>query len=139
METGMPSSILNRLKIVVPVLLVASTVRAASPEEAAFLAENQVAMDRMMATMAIHPTGDIDRDFVAMMVPHHQGAIDMALAELRDGQNEALRRIAQGIIVEQGQEIAAMRLIAGDAGAAAAEPPHAHHHATGTTPTGTTP
>ena len=39
----------------------------------------------MMADMAIKPTGDVDRDFVAMMVPHHQGAIDMAQAVLRYG------------------------------------------------------
>ena len=46
--------------------------------EAPFLAENDAAMNKMMADMAVKPTGDVDRDFVAMMVPHHQGAIDMA-------------------------------------------------------------
>jgi hypothetical protein len=45
-----------------------------------------------------------------MMVPHHQGAVDMAIAELRYGRNEQLRRLAQEIIVTQQQEIAAMRL-----------------------------
>jgi uncharacterized protein (DUF305 family) len=134
METGMPASIRYRLKVIILTSFVAGTVRAASPEEAAFLAENQVAMDRMMADMAIHPTGDIDHDFVAMMIPHHQGAIDMALAELRDGHNEALRRIAQGIIVEQRQEIVAMHLIAGDTDPAAPAVTRAHHHETGTTP-----
>jgi hypothetical protein len=48
-----------------------------------------------------------------MMIPHHQGAIDMALAELRHGNNEQLRRIAQEIIVEQQQEINAMHLAVG--------------------------
>jgi hypothetical protein len=48
-----------------------------------------------------------------MMVPHHQGAIDMAQAELRYGHNERLRRIAQEIVVEQQQEIIAMRLALG--------------------------
>jgi uncharacterized protein (DUF305 family) len=48
-----------------------------------------------------------------MMIAHHQGAIDMAKAELRHGRNEQLRRIAQGIVVEQQQEIEAMRLAAG--------------------------
>jgi DUF305 family protein family protein len=81
--------------------------------EAPFLAENQAAMDKMMAEMAVKPSGDVDRDFSAMMIPHHQGAIDMARAELRYGRNEQLRRIAQGIIVEQQQEIAAMRLALG--------------------------
>ncbi len=80
---------------------------------AAFAQENDVAMDRMMADMAIQPSGDVDRDFAAMMIPHHQGAIDMALAELRHGSNEQLRRIAQEIIVEQQQEINAMHLAVG--------------------------
>ena len=84
-----------------------------SADEAPFLAENTVAMDKMMADMTVKPTGDVDRDFAAMMVPHHQGAIDMALAELRYGHNEQLRRIAQEIIVDQQQEIAAMRLALG--------------------------
>ena len=82
-------------------------------EETPFLAENQAAMQRMMSGMNIEPSGDVDRDFSAMMIPHHQGAIEMAQAELRHGQNEQLRRIAQEIIVEQQQEIAAMRLALG--------------------------
>ncbi|WP_181366131.1 DUF305 domain-containing protein [Cupriavidus plantarum] len=81
--------------------------------EAAFLAENEAAMTRMMNDMDIRPTGDVDRDFVAMMTPHHQGAIDMAQAMLRYGKNEQLRRIAQEIIVDQQQEIAAMQLALG--------------------------
>jgi hypothetical protein len=85
----------------------------ASVEEKPFLQENDAAMSRMMADMAVKPSGDVDKDFVAMMVPHHQGAIDMAQAELRYGRNEQLRRIAQEIIVEQQQEIAAMRLALG--------------------------
>src|SRR5215475_14795424 len=82
--------------------------RAEAPTEAPFLAENSAAMTRMMAAMDIRPSGDADADFVAMMVPHHQGAIDMAQAELRYGRNEQLRRIAQEIIVTQQEEIAAM-------------------------------
>src|SRR6266702_8926704 len=82
--------------------------------EQPFLSENDAAMNKMMADMTIKPTGDVDRDFVAMMVPHHQGAIDMARAELKYGRNEQLRRMAQEIIVTQQQEIAAMRLAVGD-------------------------
>ena len=66
-----------------------------------------------MAGMDIKPSGDVDQDFAAMMIPHHQGAIDMAQAELRYGRNELLRRIAQEIVVEQQQEIVAMRLALG--------------------------
>ena len=90
------------------------TQHAAISEESAFLAENEAAMARMMAAMEAKPTGDIDRDFVAMMAPHHQGAIDMAVLELRYGKNEQLRRIAQEIIVSQMQEIAAMKLAIGE-------------------------
>jgi uncharacterized protein (DUF305 family) len=82
--------------------------------EAPYLTENDAAMTKMMNDMAVKPTGDVDRDFVEMMIPHHQGAIDMAQAILRYGKNEQLRRIAQEIIVDQQQEIAAMRLALGD-------------------------
>lgn len=111
---------------------IAAPPLAASPDEAPFLAENRAAMDRMMAGMAVAPTGDVDRDFVAMMIPHHQGAIDMAMAELRHGRNELLRRIAQEIIVDQQQEIGAMRLALGEAAPAAA--PAAAPPATGHAP-----
>jgi len=86
----------------------------AASDEAAFLKENEAAMNKMMNDMAAKPAGDIDRDFVAMMTPHHQGAIDMAVIELRYGKNETLRRIAQEIIVDQMQEIDAMKLAIGD-------------------------
>jgi Domain of unknown function (DUF305) len=83
-------------------------------DEQPFLSENDAAMNKMMADMTIKPTGDVDRDFVAMMVPHYQGAIDMARAVLRYGHNEQLRRIAQEVVVTQQQEIAAMRLAVGE-------------------------
>ncbi len=92
----------------------AAHFRDASRAETPFLAENVSAMSKMMVDMGIKPSGDVDRDFVAMMVPHHQGAIDMAQAELRYGHNEQLRRMAQEIIVTQQQEIAAMRLAVGE-------------------------
>jgi hypothetical protein len=81
--------------------------------DAPFIAENAAAMDRMMADMNVKPTGDADRDFVAMMIPHHQGAIDMARSLLRYSHNEKLRRLAQKIIATQQQEIATMRLAIG--------------------------
>lgn len=83
------------------------------PEAAAFLSENDVAMERMMAAMHVAPTGDVDKDFVTMMIPHHQGAIDMARAVLRSSRNDAVRRLAQEIIVTQEDEIRAMRLAIG--------------------------
>ena len=81
--------------------------------EASFLAENGAAMKKMMGDMTVKPTGDVDADFVAMMVPHHQGAIEMALAVLRHGRNPQIRRLAQEIIVTQQEEIAVMRLAVG--------------------------
>ena len=66
-----------------------------------------------MDAMHAHFTGNIDQDFAAMMIPHHQAAIDMAVAELRYGSNPQLKRIAQEIIVDQQQEIAAMRMAVG--------------------------
>jgi len=78
--------------------------------DASFIAENRAAMHKMMRDMDVTPSGDVDHDFAAIMIPHHQGAIDMAQSELRYGRNEQLRRIAQEIIVEQQQEIAVMRL-----------------------------
>jgi uncharacterized protein (DUF305 family) len=83
-------------------------------DEQPFLSENDAAMNKMMADMTIKPTGDVDRDFVAMMVPHHQGAVDMAKAELKYGHNEQLRRLAQEIVVTQQQEITVMRHAVGD-------------------------
>jgi hypothetical protein len=91
----------------------AQPFRSASAAEAPYLAENVGAMTKMMIDMGIKPSGDVDTDFVAMMAPHHQGAIEMAQAELRYGRNEQLRRMAQEIIVTQPQEIGAMRLALG--------------------------
>lgn len=87
--------------------------RSAPPQEAPFLSENVAAMTKMVDGMEIDPSGDVDQDFAAMMIPHHQAAIDMAQSELRHGHNEQLRRLAQEIIVTQQQEIAAMRLALG--------------------------
>jgi uncharacterized protein (DUF305 family) len=64
----------------------------------------------MHTAMHVAYTGDADRDFARLMIPHHQGAVDMALAEIRYGKDERLRRLAQEIIVEQQQEIAVMQL-----------------------------
>src|SRR6266446_90276 len=71
---------------------------SAPAAEAPYLAENVSAMTKMMIDMGVRPSGDVDADFLARMVPHHQGAIEMAQAELRYGRNEPLRRMAQEII-----------------------------------------
>jgi Domain of unknown function (DUF305) len=91
----------------------AKSFGSAPAAETPYLAENVSAMTKMMVDMGIRPSGDVDSDFVAMMVPHHQGAIEMARAELRYGRNDQLRRLSQEIIVTQQQEIVAMRLALG--------------------------
>jgi len=113
MDMGSGKSGFREWPWLVAVFVTTASTLSASPAEAPFLKENQVAMKKMMTAMDIRPTGDVDKDFVAVMVPHHQGAIDMARAELRYGHNEQLRRLAQEIIVDQTQEIVAMRLAIG--------------------------
>jgi uncharacterized protein (DUF305 family) len=78
--------------------------------DSTFASQMMQAMDRMDSAMiAAKPTNDPDRDFAAMMIPHHQGAIDMAKVELIYGHDPVLRRLAEGIIVEQQQEIELMQ------------------------------
>ncbi len=90
---------------------------AAAPLADDFYSLMDDAAERMHVAMRVARSADADRDFARMMIPHHQGAIDMAIVELRFGKDERLRRLAQAIIVEQGQEITLMRSILGDASA----------------------
>jgi uncharacterized protein (DUF305 family) len=69
----------------------------------------QAAMERMHRDMASEPTGDPDVDFARGMIPHHQGAIDMARAVLEYGSDPEIRRLAQAVIAAQEQEIAFLR------------------------------
>lgn len=68
------------------------------------------AMERMMRDMhAAGHSGDPDRDFLAMMIPHHEGAVEMARLLLVHGLDPATRRLADDIIAGQTTEIAAMK------------------------------
>jgi uncharacterized protein (DUF305 family) len=68
-------------------------------------------MNRMDTNMKSAPMdGNIDHDFATMMMPHHQGAIDMAKVELTYGKDPVMRRLAEEIIVDQQSEIQAMQL-----------------------------
>jgi hypothetical protein len=96
-------------------LLGATPQHAGAPAEDGFEAMMTEANARMHAGMMnARFTGDPDRDFARMMIAHHQGAIDMAVAELRYGKDKRLRRLAQQIVVDQQQEIAVMHLALGD-------------------------
>jgi uncharacterized protein (DUF305 family) len=97
--------------------------RSDHSEEQPFLSENAAAMNKMMAEMTIKPTGDVDRDFVAIMVRHHQGAVGVANAELNFGHNEQLRRLAREIVATQQQEIKVMRDAVNDGQSSAAQSP----------------
>lgn len=73
-------------------------------------------MAMMQAMMTMHHTmmqtpmtGDPDRDFLAMMIPHHQSAVDAAKIELRDGKDPQVRALAQRIVKAQEAEIRQMR------------------------------
>ena len=63
-----------------------------------------------VAMTSLHPTGDNDADFVRLMLPHHQAAIDMAKTQLLYGQDPQMRRLAQEIITDQQSEIELMQL-----------------------------
>jgi uncharacterized protein (DUF305 family) len=99
----------------------AKTQRALPPAPTtSFDVALRTAMIQMDAAMCLTSSGDPDRDFARAMIPHHLGAVEMARLELLFGGDVRLRRLAQGIIVEQSQEIALLRTIL-DGGAAAPE------------------
>jgi hypothetical protein len=81
---------------------------AAGPATPA-VAEYQVAHASMMRGMSVPYTGDPDVDFRVQMIPHHQGAIDMARVALRHAKDPWTRQMAEGVIVEQQREIAEMQ------------------------------
>ncbi len=78
---------------------------SATPADKAFAAADGA----MMKGMDVKPSGDADRDFVAMMLPHHRGAVDMAEVEIRYGRDPELRKLAAAIIRAQAVEIAEMQ------------------------------
>ncbi|WP_328805753.1 DUF305 domain-containing protein [Sabulicella rubraurantiaca] len=76
----------------------------------AFTASMAEAMTRMMEAMHAAPqSGQPDEDFLAMMIPHHEGAVEMARLVLLHGRDPLTRQLAEGIMASQTVEIAAMR------------------------------
>ncbi|RIX99132.1 DUF305 domain-containing protein [Aureimonas ureilytica] len=87
-----------------------ATMAPASPDGSPYAQATAAAMETMHAGMMSAPvTGDPDHDFLSQMIPHHQGAIDMAKAVLGSTEDPAIRNLAQSIITEQTYEITLMR------------------------------
>ncbi|HVI89110.1 MAG TPA: DUF305 domain-containing protein, partial [Dongiaceae bacterium] len=97
-----------------PATPVGSGASTPTPAASAFNDAMSKAMMNMHMAMNVLYSGDADRDFARMMIPHHQGAIDMAQLELQYGKDPRLRRLAEEIIVTQQQEIAVMQLVLKD-------------------------
>ncbi len=81
-----------------------ATTAETAPSSKAFEAANQ----KMHQDMTMSFTGDADVDFVKGMIPHHQGAIDMAKVELQYGKDPEMRKLAEDIVKAQESEIAGM-------------------------------
>lgn len=86
-------------------------MHATTSENESAWTELQSSMERMhLAMQSIAASGDSDADFVKLMIPHHQAAIDMAKTQLLYGKDPQMRRLAQEIITDQQSEIDLMNL-----------------------------
>lgn len=82
---------------------------AASPDDAPATRGFKAAHDAMMKKMMVPYTGDPDADFRIQMIPHHEGAIEMAEVALKYARDPATRRLAQTIADDQKREVAEMK------------------------------
>ena len=82
---------------------------AAKPGDSASTKAYRDANTKMHKDMDIPYSGDADADFVRGMIPHHQGAIDMAKIVLAHGKDPEIRKLAESVIRDQEKEVAVMR------------------------------
>ncbi len=92
--------------VAVPAALYAQSGGDAGAASAAFMAANHAMMGDMMAMPS---SGDPDKDFVLMMMPHHEGAIAMAKVELQYGDDPDIRALAEAVVAAQAKEVAFMK------------------------------
>jgi uncharacterized protein (DUF305 family) len=100
------------------VLVVAIAVWPQDPHVMGYTATHDTNWEALMKNMetmhtamiAVAPSGNNDADFVNLMLPHHQAAVDMARTELLYGNDPQMRRLAQEIIADQESEIQLMQL-----------------------------
>ena len=83
----------------------AAAAKGDTPSTTAYKAAN----DKMHAGMNIPFSGNADKDFVNGMIPHHQGAVEMAKIVLQHGKDPALKKLARDIVKAQDKEIAFMK------------------------------
>src|SRR5262245_23204982 len=103
---------LAALSIVMCAVLSSPRAKSESPiEKGADWSELHASMARMHEAMtAVERSGNSDVDFVRLMLPHHQAAIDMARVQLLYGNDPQMRRLAQEIVTDQQSEIELMNL-----------------------------
>src|ERR1700674_1345818 len=115
---AMKKNTLTRCGLLAPILI---AILAAAGQDSHSQSNKQTAdpgwsefvasMNQMHADMhSVEPSGNSDTDFVRLMLPHHQGAIDMAKTELLRGKDPQMRRLAQEIVTHQQSEIELMQL-----------------------------
>mgnify|MGYP001050919905 CR=1 FL=1 len=102
---------MTKLKLALPFALsLVMSFGTAIAQDTSYEKEMMNAHKKMMEEMmAMKSTGDADKDFAMMMIPHHQGAIEMAEVELKYGKDPLMKKMAQEIIAAQKKEIEQFR------------------------------
>ncbi len=95
------------MRFLILALILVTVPARAQPVEGSDLMRGMQKMDHEMMTAPMN--GNVDHDFVSMMVPHHRGAVEMSQTYLKTGRDPEIRKLAQEIIDGQVKEIRFMR------------------------------